>query len=324
MAAVVAGLHVLGFGGLLMFSTPEALTLGAGLLAYSLGLRHAIDPDHVAAIDNVTRSLSARRGDLTERPWSVGFWFSLGHASVVFGLVTLLAAGLRSLAGPLGNDDSRLQMITGVIGPSVSGLFLWALGLANLAAIIGMVRVFRAMRRGQFNDADLEHHLASRGLLNRLLRPVTRAVRRPWHMYPVGFLFGLGFDTATEVGLLALAAGTSVLDLPFYAVLVLPLLFAAGMSMLDTVDGVATSAAYEWALARPIRRVFYSLAVTSVSVALALVIGTIELLDVAGIPSVSIDNLGMVVVVTLVVTWAAAAAVWRFGRIEQRWAHALA
>jgi len=324
MAAVVAGLHVLGFGGLLMFSTPEALTLGAGLLAYSLGLRHAIDPDHVAAIDNVTRSLSARRGDLAERPWSVGFWFSLGHASVVFGLVTLLAAGLRSLAGPLSNDDSRLQMITGVIGPSVSGLFLWALGLANLAAIVGMVRVFRAMRRGQFNDADLEHHLASRGLLNRLLRPVTRAVRRPWHMYPVGVLFGLGFDTATEVGLLALAAGSSVLDLPFYAVLVLPLLFAAAMSMLDTVDGVATSAAYEWALARPIRRVFYSLAVTSVSVALALVIGTIELLDVAGVLSVSIDNLGMVVVSTLVVAWAAAAAAWRFGRIEQRWTHGLA
>jgi len=324
MAAVVAGLHVLGFGGLLMFSTPEALTLGAGLLAYSLGLRHAIDPDHVAAIDNVTRSLSARRGDRTERPWSVGFWFSLGHASVVFGLVTLLAAGLRSLAGPLSNDDSRLQMITGVIGPSVSGLFLWALGLANLAAIVGMVRVFRAMRRGQFDDADLEHHLASRGLLNRMLRPVTRAVRRPWHMYPVGVLFGLGFDTATEVGLLALAAGTSVLDLPFYAVLVLPLLFAAAMSMLDTVDGVATSAAYEWALARPIRRVFYSLAVTSVSVALALVIGTIELLDVAGVLAVSIDNLGIVVVSTLVMAWAAAAAVWRFGRIEQRWADGLA
>jgi high-affinity nickel-transport protein len=324
MAAVVAGLHVLGFGGLLVFSTPETLTLGAGLLAYSLGLRHAIDPDHVAAIDNVTRSLSVRRGDLTERPWSVGFWFSLGHASVVFGLVTLLAAGLRSLAGPLSNNDSHLQMITSVIGPSVSGLFLWALGLANLAAIIGMLRVFRAMRRGQFNDADLEHHLASRGLLNRLLRPVTRAVQRPWHMYAVGLLFGLGFDTATEVGLLALAAGTSVLDLPFYAVLVLPLLFAAAMSMLDTVDGVATSAAYQWALARPIRRVFYSLAVTSVSVALALVIGTIELLDVAGIPTVSIDNLGIVVVSTPVATWAAAAAAWRFGRIEQRWAHGLA
>jgi high-affinity nickel-transport protein len=319
MATVVAGLHIIGFGGLLMFSTPHTLTLGAGVLAYSLGLRHAIDPDHLAAIDNVTRSLNARAGRDGRRPWSVGFWFSLGHASVVFGLVALLAAGVRSLASELSSDDSRLHTLTGVIGPSVSGVFLWALGLANLAAIVGVARVFGAMRHGRFSEDELEHHLASRGLLNRVLRPVTRTVREPWHMYPVGFLFGLGFDTATEIGLLALAGGSAMLELPFYAVLVLPVLFAAGMSLVDTVDGATTNAAYDWALARPIRRVYYSLAVTSVSVLLALSIGTIELLDVAGVPTVGIDGLGVVVLSVLALAWAAAAAIWHFGRIEQRW-----
>lgn len=322
MAAVVAGLHVAGFGGLLLLSAPHTLTLGAGVLAYSLGLRHAIDPDHLAAIDNVTRSLNARRARDGSRPWSVGFWFSLGHASVVFGLVTLLAIGVRSLADELSSDDSGLHTLAAVIGPSVSGIFLWALGLANLAATVGIVRVFGAMCHGQFSEHELEQHLASRGLLNRILRPVTRAVREPWHMYPIGFLFGLGFDTATEVGLLALAGGSAVLELPFYAVLVLPVLFAAGMSLVDTVDGATTSAAYDWAFARPIRRVYYSLAVTSVSVLLALAIGTIELLDVAGVTTVGIDSLGVVVLSVLALAWAAAAAIWRFGRIEQRWAHA--
>jgi len=322
MTAAVATLHLIGFGGLLAFTGPQVLTIGAGVLAYSLGMRHAIDPDHVAAIDNVTRSLNARTNGSGQRPWSVGFWFSLGHASVVFGLVTLLALGARSLAGELSDNDSGLHALAGAIGPAISGVFLWALGLANLAAIVGIARVFRAMRRGQFSDAELEHHLALRGFLNRLLRPVTRAVRKPWHMYPVGFLFGLGFDTATEVGLLALAAGATTQVLPLHAVLVLPVLFAAGMSLLDAVDGVATNAAYEWALVHPLRRVFYSLAVTSVSVALALAIGTIELLDVAGIATVSLDHLGTIVIVTLIAAWASATTIWRFGHIETRWAPA--
>jgi high-affinity nickel-transport protein len=320
MTATVAALHVVGFGGLLAFTGPQALTIGAGVLAYSLGIRHAIDPDHVAAIDNVTRSLNARATGSGQRPWSVGFWFSLGHASVVFGLVALLAFGVRSLAGELIDDGSGLHTLTDVVGPTVSGVFLWVLGLANLAAIVGIARVFRAMRRGQFSDAELEHHLGSRGLLNRVLRPVTRAVRKPWHMYPVGFLFGLGFDTATEVGLLALAGGAATQVLPLHAVLVLPVLFAAGMALLDAVDGVATNAAYEWALAHPLRRVFYSLTATSVSVALALVIGTVELLDVAGVTTVRLGNLGFIVVATIILTWAAAATIWRFGRIEARWA----
>jgi high-affinity nickel-transport protein len=320
MTAAVATLHLIGFGGLLAFTGPQVLTIGAGVLAYSLGMRHAIDPDHVAAIDNVTRALNARSPGSGQRPWSVGFWFSLGHASVVFGLVALLAFGVRGLAGELINDGSGLHTLTGVIGPAVSGVFLWVVGLANAAAIVGIARVFRTMRRGQFSNAELEHHLASRGVLNRILRPVTRAVRKPWHMYPIGFLFGLGFDTASEVGLLALAGGAATHELPLHAVLVLPVLFAAGMSLLDAVDGFATNAAYEWALDRPLRRVFYSLAVTSVSVALALVIGTIELLDVAGVATVGLDDLGVVVVATLVLAWTTAAAIWRFGRVESRWA----
>jgi high-affinity nickel-transport protein len=321
MTAAVAALHVIGFGGLMAFVGPYALTMGAGLLAYSLGMRHAIDPDHVAAIDNVTRSLNARATGSGQRPWSVGFWFSLGHASVVFALVFALAVGVRGLTGELIDDNSGLHSAAAVIGPAVSGVFLWVLGVANLGAIVGIVRVSRAMRRGQFSDAELEHHLGSRGVLNRILRPVTRLVRKPWHMYPVGFLFGLGFDTATEVGLLAVAGGAATQVLPLRAVLVLPILFAAGMSLLDAVDGVATNAAYDWALAHPLRRVFYSLAVTSISVAFALVIGTFELLDVAGVAAVDLHDLGIVVVTTLVLAWTTTAAIWRFGRLEARFTH---
>ncbi|WP_459986014.1 Nickel transporter NicT [Nocardioides sp. AN3] len=352
MAVFVVVLHVLGFVALFLLIAPHhyhlagghsVLGVGVGMLAYTFGLRHAFDVDHIAAVDNVTRKLiadgakhSARSLEATRKPLSVGFWFSLGHSTVVFVLALLLSAGVRALAGQVEDDASRLHTITGLIGPSVSGAFLWIVGLLNLGTLLGVAKVFRELRTGRFDEAELEKHLDSRGLMNRLLRGLTRAVRKPWHIYSVGFLFGLGFDTATEVGLLALAGGTAAFTLPFYSILVLPILFAAGMCLMDTIDGVFMNAAYGWAFAKPVRKVFFNLTITAISIIVAFVIGTIELIGVlvdrfgisngplSGISNINLDEAGYGVVGLFVVLWLIALGVWRFGRIEERWAARLA
>src|SRR4029079_18264190 len=225
---------------------------------------------------------------------------------------------------------------TGVIGASVSGVFLWVLGIVNLAVLLGIVKVFREMRTGRFNEQQLEEQLNRRGLMNRLLNGLTKSVRKPWQIYPIGLLFGLGFDTATEVGLLVLAGGAAAFNLPFYAVLVLPILFAAGMCLADTVDGVFMNAAYGWAFAQPVRKIFYNITITSISVAVALIIGTVELIGVlvdqariasgplAAIADIPLDYAGYAIVALFVVSWLVALAVWRFGRIEDRWSQGLA
>ncbi|MGC5165797.1 HoxN/HupN/NixA family nickel/cobalt transporter [Luteimicrobium sp. DT211] len=347
MATVVVLLHVVGFGVLLALVSPhrfelggdhQVFTVGVGILAYSFGLRHAFDADHIAAIDNTTRKLVSDAAALRasgrspgRRPLSVGFWFSLGHSTIVFTLALLLSVGVRALVGPLQDDASTLHTVTGVVGPTVSGVFLWVLGILNLAALVGIVRVARAMRRGDHDDAALEEQLARRGLLNRFLGGLTRTVRTPAGIYPVGVLFGLGFDTATEVGLLVLAGGAAAFALPFYAVLVLPVLFAAGMCLMDTVDGVLMNAAYGWAFARPARKVFYNLTITTISVLVALVVGTIELVGVlsdrfsietgplAWVAGIDLDHAGFVIVGLFVVCWLVALAVWHWGRVEDRW-----
>ena len=302
------------------------------MTAYTLGMRHAFDADHIAAIDNATRKLMSEG----QRPMSVGFWFSLGHSSVVFAMVMLLAFGIRALAGALADDGSQLQQITSVWGTSISGVFLVLIGLINLAALVGILGVFRRMRSGDYDEAELERQLDKRGFLNRVLGRVTRTVRKPWHMYPVGLLFGLGFDTVTEVGLLVIAGGAAAADLPWYAVLVLPVLFAAGMSLLDSLDGSFMNVAYGWAFSRPVRKIYYNITVTSLSVAVALVVGVIELVGLLGdklgvtsgpvawIGSVDLADVGFWIVGLFVVTWLVAVAVWRLGRVEQRWESALA
>jgi high-affinity nickel-transport protein len=233
--------------------------------------------------------------------------------------------------GPVQDDDSTLHTITGVIGPSVSGTFLWVLGILNLAALLGILRVFREMRRGHYDEAELEKQLDSRGFMNRFLGGLTKSIRKPWHIYPVGVLFGLGFDTATEVGLLVMAGGAAAFNLPFYSILVLPILFAAGMCLMDTADGVFMNAAYGWAFARPVRKVFYNITITAISVAVALVIGTIELIGVladrlsittgplASIAGINLDYAGYAIVGLFVLAWVIALSVWHFGRIEERW-----
>lgn len=337
MAAFILLLHVAGWGtlaglvasGQLPDAAGSVFGLGLGFTAYTLGMRHAFDADHIAAIDNTTRKQLAEGG----RPVSVGFWFSLGHSTVVFVLVGLLSLGARSLAGQLSDASSPLQRVAGIAGTLVSGVFLVLIGVLNLIVLAGIVAVFRRMRRGEFDEAELEGHLANRGVVNRLIGRATRAVSRPWHLYPVGLLFGLGFDTATEVGLLVIAAGASV-SLPWYAVLTLPVLFAAGMSLLDTADGLFMYYAYGWANLRPVRKVYYNIAITGLSVAVALGIGGIELLSVladklgiesgpvAAVARLDLGHVGFFLAGLFVLAWACAAAVWKFGRIEERWSRA--
>ena len=335
MAAFVLLLNLLGWGLLVLVIAPQRYAVGSsgvfgvglGVTAFLLGVRHAFDADHIAAIDNTTRKLVGER----KRALSVGMWFSLGHSSVVFLLCLLIAAGISALAGQVTDDASQLQQVTGLIGTLVSGVFLLLIGLLNLSALVGITKVFRRLRTGELDEAELEHHLGNRGLLARLLGRVLRRVAKPWHMYPVGFLFGLGFDTATEVSLLVLAGGAAAFSLPWYAILVLPVLFAAGMSLFDAADGVFMSAAYGWAFLKPIRKVFYNLTVTALSVAVALIIGLIELLgllaeklDVRTGPlrwaaEIDLNHVGYLIVGLFVITWLVALAVWRIGRFEQRW-----
>jgi high-affinity nickel-transport protein len=340
MTAVVVALHVVGWVTLGAIVAPHhyqvagtgAFGLGLGLTAYTLGMRHAFDADHIAAIDNTTRKLMAEG----KRPVTVGFWFSLGHSTVVFALCLLLALGIRSLSGPLASDGSRLHEVTGMVGTLVSGTFLYILGILNLGILLGIMRVFRDMRRGRYDEAALEEHLNNRGLMNRFLGGLTRSVTKPWQIYPVGVLFGLGFDTATEVGLLVLAGGAAAFQLPWYAVLTLPVLFAAGMSLLDSIDGCFMNVAYGWAFSRPVRKVFYNITITALSVAVALVIGTVELVSIlterlsidtgplAWVGGLDLNHVGFVIVGLFVATWVVALVVWRFGRIEERWSRRLA
>jgi high-affinity nickel-transport protein len=332
--AFVALLHLVGWGLLVGVVAPEhfevggrILGVGLGVTAYTLGMRHAFDADHIAAIDNTTRKLMSDG----QRPMSVGFWFSLGHSSVVFVMVMGIALGVRALADGVDNEDSALQHFAGVWGPSVSGVFLVTIAVINLMALLGILRVFRGMRRGHFDEHELDRHLDSRGFLNRILGRVNRTVRKPWHMYPVGFLFGLGFDTVTEIGLLVIAGGAVAADLPWWAVITLPVLFAAGMSLLDTIDGAFMNVAYGWAFSRPVRKIYYNLTVTALSVAVAAIIGTVTLgsmlaenLDVrsgplAWLAGLDLEYVGYGIVGLFVAAWAISVGVWKYGRIEERW-----
>jgi high-affinity nickel-transport protein len=332
--AFVGLLHVVGWGLLVGVVAPHeyevggrVLGVGLGITAYTLGMRHAFDADHIAAIDNTTRKLMGEG----QRPMSVGFWFSLGHSSVVFVMVMGIALGVRALSSGVRDENSTLHEVAGVWGPSVSGLFLVAIGLVNLAALVGILRVFGHLRRGHVDEAELERRLDSRGFLNRILGTVTRAVRKPWHMYPTGFLFGLGFDTVTEIGLLVMAGGAVAANLPWWAVITLPVLFAAGMSLLDTIDGAFMNVAYGWAFSRPVRKIYYNITVTALSVAVALIIGVVTLggmlaeqLGVhsgplAWLAGLDLEHVGYGIVVLFVAAWALSVGIWKYARIEERW-----
>ena len=317
-------LHVLGWGFFLYYSRHNPALAGLGTLAYTFGLRHAFDADHIAAIDNTTRKFLADG----KRSLGVGFFFSLGHSTIVFSLAAALALAAKSV-------NSRLpgfHQYGSYVGAGVSGTFLWIIGVLNLLVLLDILRIFRDMRRGSYDRERLEERLLDRGFMNRFfVGRLFRFVSKSWHMYPLGFLFGLGFDTASEVGLLAVAAGVATHHVPLLAVMSLPIIFAAGMSLMDTADGAFMSQAYGWAFSNPVRKVYYNITVTSLSVAVALVIGTIELLQVLA-TQLSLDSgfwgwlggldfgtVGYAVTAVFVLTWTISAGIWKLRRIEERW-----
>jgi high-affinity nickel-transport protein len=334
MFGFIAFLHIAG--GLLMWkatsgryelSDGSLFGWGTAALAYVLGMRHAFDADHISAIDNTTRKLMSEG----QRPLAVGFFFSLGHSSVVFALAMLLNFGIKALGGQLKDEDSALHHYTGLIGLTVSGTFLMIIAILNLVILVSIVGVFIQMRKGTYSDEELEKHLNSRGLLMRFFGPIARRIDKSWKMYPLGILFGLGFDTATEIGLLVLAGSSVVAGLPWWAIISLPLFFAGGMSLLDTIDGSFMNFAYGWAFSKPVRKVYYNIIITGLSVAVALFVGGLEICQVIAQQlnltggfwdyalAFDLNSAGYFIVGAFAVVWSAALLLWRYGKIEERW-----
>ncbi len=317
-------LHVLGWGLYLHYAAAYPSLVGLGLAAYMFGLRHAFDADHIAAVDDTVRYL-IQKG---RNPLGVGFYFSLGHSTIVLAL----AIGITFAAAAIKTHLPEFKNVGGLIGASVSGGFLWIIGILNLLVLLDILDVWKKAKTGHHSHAHLEDLLAKRGLMNRLFGGrLQKLLNHSWQMYPLGLLFGLGFDTASEVALLAMTAGASAGNLPVGAVLCLPILFAAGMSVMDTTDGVLMAKAYNWAFLNPLRKIFYNIATTSLSVVVALVIGSIELLQVMihllglsggffdQIATIDFGALGYFIVGLFLFGWALSFALWKFGRLEQRY-----
>jgi high-affinity nickel-transport protein len=300
---------------------------GTAALAYTLGMRHAFDADHISAIDNTTRKLMADG----QRPLGVGFFFSLGHSSVVAGLAIILNFGIVAVGAQLKDEDSSLHHYTGLIGLTVSGAFLMLIAILNLIVMVSIIKVFFKMRQGAYNEEELEKHLDSRGFFMRFFGPIAKRIDKSWKMYPLGLLFGLGFDTATEVGLLVLAGSSVIAGLPWWAIISLPLFFAGGMSLLDTIDGSFMNFAYGWAFSKPVRKVYYNIVITALSVGTAMFIGALELsqvlsqqLELSGgywswANGINLNSAGYFIVAAFAIVWALALLIWRFGKIEDRW-----
>ena len=334
IAIVIVVLLVVGWGGFFWLVLPgdyvmgdhRIFGLGLAVTAFTLGMRHAFDADHIAAIDNTTRKLVADG----QRPVSVGFWFALGHSTVVIAAVSLLAIGLHALADQISTEDSTLSSVAGLWGSLVSGLFLLLIGGLNLISLVGIIRIMRAMKAGTFSEAELETQLENRGLLNRFLGPIARSVDKPWKMYPVGLLFGLGFDTATTISLFVIG-GSAALTAPWYVVLVLPILFMAGMTLFDSLDGIVMNRAYEWAYAKPVRKVYYNLTVTMMSVVVAFLVAGVVLVGllaersststgpIGWIAAIDLESFGFIFLGMFLVTWGGAVAYWKLARVEARY-----
>jgi high-affinity nickel-transport protein len=328
----VAVLHLLGWGIMLILVAPHyPVMLGLGGLAYTFGLRHAFDADHISAIDNTTRKL-LQEG---KKPLGVGFFFSLGHSTVVLLIAVALGIATQFVQTSVVNENGQLKSVGGLIGTGVSGAFLLLIGILNLIILIDIIKLFRRMKAGDYDRQSLEHELVAGGVLTRLFGRLFRLIGHSWQMYLVGFLFGLGFDTASEISLLAISAGAAAQHLPLYALISLPLIFAAGMSLMDTADGAFMSRAYSWAFSNPVRKVFYNLTMTGLSVFVALFVGLIEVaqilaktLSFRGAVWDALENLnfgiiGGIIVAAFIVSWAGAFLIYRSQHIEERWSSAL-
>src|SRR3989475_2941873 len=323
----ILGATVFGFVLAFIIGQLSPVLAGLGLVAYAFGLRHGVDADHIAAIDNTTRKL-LQEG---KRPFTVGMWFSLGHSAIVFVLIVALVVATRAIIAEL----PAVQSAGEIIGLAVSGTFLIVIGLVNVLIVVGIYRVFVELKDGnqQLNAAELEELLNKRGVLNRLFRPLFGLIRKPWHIFPVGVLFGLGFDTATEVALIAISVGVGVSSaVPIWTILILPLMFTCGMVFVDTTDGVIMRSAYGWALINPIRKVYYNLTVTIVSVVVAFGVGGIEILTLVGaqlqltgpfwdsLAGLNFGTMGLSIIVLFVVAWALSVAYWKYKRFDERFA----
>jgi high-affinity nickel-transport protein len=328
----VALLHLLGWGTMLLLVAPRyPVMLGLGGLAYTFGLRHAFDADHISAIDNTTRKL-LQEG---KKPLGVGFFFSLGHSTVVFLIALALGFATQFIVTNVVSANGQLKNVGALIGTGVSGVFLLLIGVLNLIILLDIIRLFRRMRAGDYDRKGLEQELVAGGLLTRLFGRLFKLITQSWQMYLVGFLFGLGFDTASEISFLAISAGAAAQHLPLYALISLPLIFAAGMSLMDTADGAFMSRAYSWAFSNPIRKVFYNLTMTGLSVFVALFVGLVEVtqlvvtqLNLRGavwdaIKGLDFFTMGVVIVAAFVLSWAGAFAFYKAGHVEERWSRAL-
>ncbi len=322
-------LHLVGWGLYLHYAGRYPQLVGLGFIAYMFGLRHAFDADHIGAVDDTVRFM-LQKG---KKPLGVGFFFSLGHSTVVLAL----AVGIAFAATAVKTEIPQLKSLGAIIGASVSGTFLWIIGILNLLVLLDILKVWRTAKTATHSHAHLEALLQKRGLLNRLFGGrLQKLMNHSWQMYPLGLLFGLGFDTASEVGLLAMTAGASAGNLPLPALLCMPILFAAGMTVMDTTDGVLMSKAYDWAFLNPLRKIFYNITTTGLSVAVALFVGTIELLQVLigmlglrGPPfdflaQLNFGVLGYAIVGMFLFAWGLSVGVWKFGRIEERYSMGLA
>jgi len=319
--AAIISATALGFAFSSIIGRMSVVLAGLGLVAFVFGLRHGVDADHIAAIDNTTRKL-IQDG---KRPLTVGMWFSLGHSTIVIGLILALIASTRAIAGSI----PALESSGALIGTVVSGTFLWLLGLVNVVIVLGIYRIFKQLRSGELNQAQLDELLQKRGFLNRYFSPLFRVVKKPWQIYPVGVLFGLGFDTASEIALIAISVGVGVSSsVPLWTILVLPFMFTCGMVLVDSTDGVAMRLAYGWAFLKPIRKIYYNLTITVISVLVAFVIGGVEVLQVLSgelslggafwsfIDRLDFESLGFGIITIFILSWAASIAIYKFRRIE--------
>jgi high-affinity nickel-transport protein len=334
MALAIVALNVAGWGIFVFAIQPHhfryaGLGLGAGVAftAWTLGARHAFDADHISAIDNTTRKLMSDGN----RPLATGFFFALGHSTILLVVGTALAVAAKAVFGAVVSPGSGYETIGGVIGTSMAAGFLYLIAALNVVVLAGIAKVFRGLRAGRFDEAELERQLQARGMMWRFFGRFMGSITKTWHMFFVGLIFGIGFDTATEVLLLAATAAAATQGLPWYAVLALPLLFAGGMTLFDTLDGCFMNFAYGWAFARPVRKVYYNLVITGLSIAVAFLIGTIEIVGLLSaelhihgglwdfMANFDINKAGFAIAALFVAVWAAAIVYWRVGRLDHRW-----
>jgi high-affinity nickel-transport protein len=339
MYGTIVFMHAVGFGVFVALVVPshyKGLGFGVAVTAYTLGLRHAFDADHISAIDNTTRKvMNERQGTDQPRPFAFGYFFSLGHSTIVAIIGVGIIIAEKTVYGQVSNNSSGLERFGGLFGTVVSASFLFLIAALNLVILGGILKVFRAMRRGEYDEPELERQLNNRGFFYRFLGKWMKAITKEWQMYPVGVVFGMGFDTATEVALLlTIAILSSSGHIPWYAIICLPILFTAGMALMDTTDGMFMNLAYGWAFFNPVRKVYYNLAITGLSVAICVFIGAIETLgllpyEIKGLSqkhgfwglmyNFNINTAGFCIVGMFVVTWAVAMLIWRYGHIEEKW-----